>query len=332
GGGGRCVGRHPRALPHRYRTGGAAAGAAAPRRPASGECRRQRQPRRAAHPRCRPARARSDPISRDDPGLLALRPAILRIRDSSLAAVTPGWLGPPDRVRLADLAAKSAPTPDEKIQLQLLRERAMAGPLASLVAVLAEQVQVLQEDIEQLYDDAFIETCAEWVVPYIGDLIGYRSLHGVTAKVASPRAEVAHTIAFRRRKGTVSVLEQLANDVTGWGAEAGEVFPYPVLTQYMNHRRPQALAAPDLRAWEPVERLGTAFDTICHTVDVRPIASRRGRYNIPNVGVFLWRLSACPPSRSPAAPGVGRRWRFPPPDTPPPLFPHSRLVYESASI
>jgi hypothetical protein len=252
--------------------------------------------------------------------LFELLPAILRIRDSAQAAVTPGWLDPPDRTLLADLAAKSAPTPAEQAQLRLLRERAMAGPLASLVAVLAEQVAVLQEDVEQLYDDAFIETCAAWVVPYIGDLIGYRALHGVAAKVASPRAEVAHTIAYRRRKGTVSVLEQLARDVTGWDSKAVEFFQHLVMTQYMNHLRPKALAAPNLRDWETVERSGTAFDTICHTVDVRRIASRRGRYNIPNVGIFLWRLSAFPLSRSPAARLDDRRWRFHPLDIDQPLF------------
>ena len=31
-------------------------------------------------------------------------------------------------------------------------------------------------------------------------------------------AEVAHTIGYRRRKGTAAVLEQLARDVTGWPA------------------------------------------------------------------------------------------------------------------
>jgi len=259
-------------------------------------------------------------MSLDAHRLFELLPAILRIRDNALAAVTPGWLDPPDRTLLADLIAKPMPTPAEQEQLRILRERAMAGPLASLVAVLAEQIAVLQEDVEQLYDDAFIETCAEWVVPYIGDLIGYHSLHGVAARVASPRAEVAHTIAYRRRKGTVSVLEQLARDVTGWDAKAVEFFQHLVMTQYMNHLRPKARATPDLRDWEAVERHGTAFDTICHSVDVRRIASRRGRYNIPNVGIFLWRLSAFPLSRSPAARVDDRRWRFHPLNIDQPLF------------
>ena len=64
--------------------------------------------------------------------------------------------------------------------------------------------------------------CADWVVPYIGDLIGYQSLHQSVPGIASPRAEVAHTIALRRRKGTATVLEQLARDVTGWDALLGD--------------------------------------------------------------------------------------------------------------
>ena len=127
------------------------------------------------------------------------------------------------------------------------------GPLEELIGVLAEQIGVAEEGLEQFYDDLFIETCADWVVPYIGDLIGYQSLHGVTSKVASPRAEVAHTIALRRRKGTALVLEQLARDVTGWDARAVEYFQRIVTTQYMNHVRTSNLQSPDLRQVESLE-------------------------------------------------------------------------------
>ena len=63
------------------------------------------------------------------------------------------------------------------------------------------EVKVLAESLEQLYDDQFIETCADWVAPYIGDLVGYRTLHGVVPQVASPRAEVANTIALPAAQG-----------------------------------------------------------------------------------------------------------------------------------
>jgi len=166
------------------------------------------------------------------------------------------------------------------------------GPLQSLLMLVAEQLAAVEADLDQLYDDQFIETCAPWVIPYIGDLIGYRSVKGIAPAVASPRAEVAHTISFRRRKGTALVLEQLARDVTGWGAHAVEFFQRLADTQFMNHIRLHNHYAPDLRRWEPREYMGGGFDTTAHTVDVRRIASERGRYNIQNIGIFLWSLNA----------------------------------------
>ena len=201
-----------------------------------------------------------------------------------------------------------------------VRDAEQGGPLQALMGVLAEQVTALEENLAQLYDDQFIETAADWVVPYIGDLIGYRALYGVTPELTSPRAEVANTIAYRRRKGTAAMLEQLARDVTGWDARVVEFFERLATTQYMNHIRPDNLHAPDLRRWEPLERIGTAFDTVAHTADVRHINRRRGKYNIPNVGIFLWRLAACPLTRSPALAVDATRYTFSPLGNAAPLF------------
>jgi len=188
------------------------------------------------------------------------------------------------------------------------------GPLAEMLGVMSEQIAVIEEDLEQLQDDAFIETCADWVVPYIGDLIGYRTLYGVAPKVANARAEVAHTIAYRRRKGTALVLEQLARDVTGWNASAVEYFQRVITSQYMNHRRAWLHAAPDLRRHETLGRVDGAFDSIPRTIDVRRIAGAgsRGKHNIPNIGIFLWPLDSQPFSRSPAVRVDARRWRISP--------------------
>ena len=202
-----------------------------------------------------------------------------------------------------------------------IRDGEQGEPLKALLSVIAEQTAVLEENLDQYYDDQFIETCAEWVVPYIGDLIGNRTLHGVASKVTSRRAEVANTIAYRRRKGTATMLEQLARDVTGWPARVVEFFQILATTQFMNHLRPQNHYAPDLRQWETLERLNTAFDTVAHTVEVRRIASDGGRYNIPNIGIFLWRLGAYPLEWSPAvAPFADRRFMFSPLGNDTPLF------------
>lgn len=122
------------------------------------------------------------------------------------------------------------------------------------------------------------------------------------------RAEVAHTIALRRRKGTAAVLEQLARDVTGWNARAVEFFQLLAATQHMNHVRLGNHYAPAVRDWEPLSRIGGAFDSVAHTVDVRRIESGRGKYNIPNVGIFLWRLNDYSQMRSPAVRLDERRW------------------------
>lgn len=173
-----------------------------------------------------------------------------------------------------------------------VRDAQLGEPLKALVALLADQGAVLEEDIEQLYDNWFIETCEEWVVPYIGDLLGVRGLHTIDTTAFTQRAYVANTLRYRRRKGTATMLEQLARDTTGWNARAVEFFQLLEWTQHYNHVRAQNFRTPDLRRTNELEMLDTAFDTIAHTVDVRHIASARGRHNISNVGIFLWRLQS----------------------------------------
>ena len=201
-----------------------------------------------------------------------------------------------------------------------LRDAERGYPLRELVTVLAEQAQAVADNLDQLYDDLFIETCAAWVAPYIGDLIGYRGLHGVAPEISSPRAEVANTISFRRRKGTASMLEQLARDVTGWDARVVEFFQTLATTQYLNHLRPGNLYSPDLRRSEVLHALNTPFDTITHTLEVRRIEHRRGVHNIPNVGIYLWRLQAFGITDSPAAVVDEQRYRFDPLGRDMPLF------------
>jgi hypothetical protein len=207
-----------------------------------------------------------------------------------------------------------------------VRDAEEGGVLRELLEVVAQQVNVVAESIEQMYDDEFIETAAPWVAPYIGDLVGYRTLHGVVPQVASPRADVANTIRYRRRKGTVSVLEQLAADVTGWPAHAVEFFQLLVATQFMNHIRPQAQATANLRDAAHLELAGTfqagAFDAFAHTAEMRRIPTRSGRYNISNVGIFLWRVQSLRLVRVPLvdADGSGLRFRFDALGTDKPLF------------
>lgn len=232
--------------------------------------------------------------------LFDLLPALYRLRDAQLAQSQNGFTTA-DAAQLQMLQNLPGPLTAAQQQQQSQLTALSYGPLQALLALVEEQLAIVAEDLNQLYDDQFIETCAQWVIPYIGDLIGYQLVNGVAPAVASPRAEVANTISMRRRKGTVLVLEQLARDVTGWGAHAVEFFEVLADTQYMNHLRLDNFYCPDLRRWEPRAWMNTGFDKTAHKVDVRRIAVERGRYNIQNIGIFLWSLNPYSLTLSPCA-------------------------------
>jgi hypothetical protein len=183
------------------------------------------------------------------------------------------------RIRDAELSRRQGGADDE-------------GPLRALFDVIAEQIAVIEDDLEQLYDDQFIETCAEWVVPYIGDLVGARGVFVFKNAKFSQRALVANTLSNRRQKGTAAGLEQLARDVTNWDASVVEYFRLLTTTQYMKHVRPDNHLMPELRRSAALAYLNTPFDPVARLPEMRRVASGRGEYNIPNIGIFLWRLAA----------------------------------------
>jgi hypothetical protein len=127
-----------------------------------------------------------------------------------------------------------------------LRDAEQGEPLRALLRVIAEQVDVVEDDIAQLYANWFIETCQDWAVPYIGELIGFQPVHEAGDPGASnqrrstitiPRRAVANTIRYRRAKGTLALLEQLAADLAGWPARAVEFYLLLGWTQHINHQR-----------------------------------------------------------------------------------------------
>jgi len=103
-----------------------------------------------------------------------------------------------------------------------IRDAEQGEPLRALLGVVEEEFLAIEQDIAGLYEDLFIETCDEWVIPYIGDLLNVHGVHPISARAGSLRSYVANTIAYRRRKGTAAVLEQVARDITGWPAHAVE--------------------------------------------------------------------------------------------------------------
>jgi hypothetical protein len=226
--------------------------------------------------------------------------------------------------------------------------------LQALLSILTQQGVLLDAHLQQFYENLFIETCEDWVVPYVGDLVSNnilfdpsRSSEAATAtslftnrvgKDLRPpvavrvRADVAKTIYYRRRKATPAMLEELARDVTGWPAHVVEFFQLLGWTQFLEHPRLQCTWT-DLRSLDAMERIAGAFDQTSHTIDVRPPSQQEGWYDVRNIGFFLWRLQSFPLVNVPArATAVAWRYHFSPLGNPAPLFTRPKRELEAGGL
>ena len=180
-------------------------------------------------------------------------------------------------------------------------------PLLALLTVVGEQVANVRQDLDALWDNFFIETSEDWVVPYIGSLVGTNLLaHPVDQ---SNRLEVCNTVIWRRSKGTPAMLRALGQAISGWPVDLAEFFQNLGWSQNMNHLRLDRPLMPNLRDPYRLSRLGHADDPFAHAADVKPARQldqpritpespeigrvawgTPGRYQIKNLGLFVRRL------------------------------------------
>lgn len=197
-----------------------------------------------------------------------------------------------------------------------IRDSEIGEPLRALLSVVSTEVDVIERDIERLYDNWFIETCEEWTVPYIGDLVGHDPVVPSNGDVTDPhvqerncwlfpRREIANIVRYRRRKGTLPVLEDLSRDIAGWPALAREarrqvaamvdvraltatVAPTGAAVQIAS--LPPGRRLPDLRRLPPGE-IGGPFDSLPRLADLRDIGPPwRGLPHPRRVGLWVWQL------------------------------------------
>jgi hypothetical protein len=188
------------------------------------------------------------------------------------------------------------------------------GPLRELVDRVGCTAAALRRSMDRLWEDQSIETCDDWVIPYIAELVDTRLILGLDAR--GQRLDVANTIDYRRRKGTLGVLEQIAADISGWDTKVVEFFrrlarsrhgldpaigPAAAATSDLGQlQRAEGLIGPltgtpiggfaDLRHVDGARQSRTAFDEFFHTADTRAGQGLFGWQNIPHLGVFVWRL------------------------------------------
>ena len=183
------------------------------------------------------------------------------------------------------------------------------GPLRELVERLGTEVANVRRSIDRLWEDQSIETCDDWVIPYIGDLLATNLVPGMDA--ASRRVDVAKTIYYRRRKGTLALIEELAHDITRWDVKAVEFFRRlararhnldPAVGGDARLLRSEGLIGSltgtplggfaDLRSVYGARKTHGPFDEFAATADVRRGVEEIGWYGIPKIGIFIWKLQS----------------------------------------
>jgi hypothetical protein len=224
------------------------------------------------------------------------------------------------------------------------------GPLRELVNRIGVQAAILRRSIDRMWEDQSIETCDDWIIPYIGDLLGTRLVPALDPQ--GQRLDVAKTIYFRQRKGTLAILEEIASRITRWDAKVVEFFRRLGRTRHgldpaiglafaaddavANLQLAEGLVAKrsrtmiggfaDLRIAAAASQAHTAFDEFFHTADMRQGFGSTGWYNIPHLGVFLWRLGSFPvgPVTPVSVAGCPACYSFDPTGRDIPLFAASR--------
>jgi len=215
------------------------------------------------------------------------------------------------------MSTDGQPSPDDTLYNLLpaiyrMRDAAPGYPLRTLLRAIAGQADELAADIGHLYDNWFIETCDDDLVPYFAELVGLSlgpsrptgaDASNSGADAIWRRAQVADAIADRSRTGSFSVLEQLATQATGWPALAIELRRRALATQSVRMPDIGRRRLIDLADADALELLPTPLSDAAPLTDVRRLSSHRtaGTTDPSAVAVWLWRLVAEQVSRAPAA-------------------------------
>ncbi len=189
------------------------------------------------------------------------------------------------------------------------RDAELGGQLKALFTVFeTDGAAVLDADIDAFEDALYVETAAEALLPDIGALVGAPRLRPLPDEALfSSRAFIGNLVRYRRAKGTPRALEMLARDVTLYSAKAVEYYAHLAATPSLRAARLDRPTTADLGTTDILALHGTAFDPSPRTPDMRSIARANGRYNIPNIGIHLWRLEAPPFAGPPDAPFTAER-------------------------
>ncbi|MGH3250349.1 MAG: hypothetical protein ACRDOI_29670 [Trebonia sp.] len=195
-----------------------------------------------------------------------------------------------------------------------------AGPLRELLNRIGVQVAVVRRSIDGLWADQFIETCSDWVIPYLGALVATSPVTGLDPR--GQRLDVANTIGWRRRKGTLPTAGAVARDITGWDSRVVEGFRRLARTWHDLDSPPAAIGSvaagrtessvytppggfADLRSAPGARLADGPFDQAFHHADLRRGGGAVGHLSAEKLVVYCWRLLSLEVSGATPVPVTG---------------------------
>jgi hypothetical protein len=150
-----------------------------------------------------------------------------------------------------------------------------SGELHKFLRVLAAPLAEVRQNIEELHADLFIDTCNDWVIPYLAEMIGTTL---VFPDAHSNRRDVRGTVSWRRRKGTPGALQEMSSDLSEQMVVTQEGWKRLLLAQDLNLPRTERTVA-NVRQAILFESAQGPLDATFHTLDPRSISASSGRFH-----------------------------------------------------
>ncbi len=165
--------------------------------------------------------------------------------------------------------------------------------LQEFLKIIASQAATIRQDIDGLLNNFFINSCDEWVIPYIADLIAAKV---VPNSSLNSRLDVQNTIRWRKLKGTQTGLVDLIRNTINRNAKVKEAFKYCSSSQHLAFEASDIIVNKpynfvNLRDQDEISNIDTESDTLPHTIDVREPSQASGWYNIKNLLLFMPQLN-----------------------------------------
>ena len=180
-------------------------------------------------------------------------------------------------------------------------------PLRALMNTLQKANDVLQDDIYEMYNDWFIETCREKIIPYIGDLVGITDISEENL-LKSERRYVANYFAYKRRQGSHNTLSNALRDSSAYNFFAVSEYENMAITWTPRDAelKAQTFSSEGLSG----ELANTPFSIASVTPDFKTpttglLRSPNGKVNRKTVTLYAWKLETLPVIKSELKPVEG---------------------------